>query len=196
MTEKHFYTFTAQNLGINYTANFSDDFNLGLAKELQTHDHPYGLAIVKDSLAYAVGSDFQYFSGILLEIAKSISITVSAIDVIDKIVYDYHRCTAASVLRIIAKYKDLFSQDLDFGDKDFIKFTKAKHEHQFLWFLNKTLIDGLAGLFRTYGFVTQAEKMESNYSSLSKEVLKIPMPKAVPIYLSGEEESGIVSFDQ
>jgi len=195
LSDKHFYTFVAQNLGINYTANFADDFNLELAKTLQNHDQTHGLAIIKDSLVYTLGSDFQYFSGILLEVVNSIPINVQTVAVVDTIVYDYHRCIAASIQRVIAKHKDLLIQDLDFGDPDFTKFTKAKHEYKFLWVLNKTLIEGLAELYRAQGFETQATEMESKYLSLYEEVQKIPMPEAVPRYLRGDEELVFTSPD-
>lgn len=187
LTEKHFYDYVAQNLGINYTQNFEDDFNIQLAKNIQVADHNHGLKIVKDMIPFAVGSDFNYFSISIIDICKLIDINNNSIKIIETFVFDYYRCVAANIQRILAKHKNLLIRDLYYGDKDFIKYTKAKHEYKFLWMINKIMIEELSQIYRNKGFSDKAEKLEEKYSSLFKEVMKIPMPKSVPVYMKSDE---------
>ncbi len=189
LTDRHFYDYVVQNLGINYTHNFEDDFNIELAKNIQNADHIYGSQIVKNMIPFAVGSDFNYFSMSIINICKLIDINNDSIKIIDQFVFDYHRCVAANIQRILAKHKTLLIRDLDYGDKDFIKYTKAKHEYKFLWMINKIMIGELSETFRNEGYSNEADKLEEKYLSLYKEVVKIPMPKSVPVYLKSDEGS-------
>ncbi len=187
LSEKHFYDYVVQNLGINYTQNFEDDFNKQLAKNIQVADHIYGLIIVKNMIPFAVGSDFNYFSMSIIDICKLIDINNDSIKIIEQFVFDYYRCVAANIQRIIAKHKNLLIRDLYYGDKDFIKYTKAKHEYKFLWMINKIMIEELSQIYRDKGYSNEADKLEEKYLSLFKEVMKIPMPKSVPAYLKSDE---------
>ncbi|MEI6142457.1 MAG: hypothetical protein WCP85_24490 [Mariniphaga sp.] len=187
LTDKHFYDYVVQNLGINYTQNFEDDFNIQLAKKIQNTDHIHGLQIVQHMIPYAVGSDFNYFSMSIIDICKSIDLNADSIKIIEQFLFDYYRCVAANIQRILAKHKSLLIRDLDYGDKEFIKYTKAKHEYKFLWMINKIMIEELSKFYRNKGYSNEANKLEEKYLSLYKEVMKIPMPKSVPVYLKSDE---------
>jgi len=187
LNDKHFYDYVVQNLGINYTENFEDDFNIAIAKKIQTSENKNGFKIIKYLIPFSVGSDFNYFSNSILNICHQISLNNSSIKQIEQFVFDYHRCIAANIIRVIAKNKEILRRDLDYGDKDFIKYTKVNHEHKFLWFLNKMLIEELSKLYRKNNFTTEADDLEKKYLSIYKEVRKIPTPKSIPEYLESDE---------
>jgi hypothetical protein len=187
LNDKHFYDFVSQNLGINYTMNFEDSYNTQLSRKLQITEHENGLKIVKDLISHSVGSDFNYFAMSLVELCKLMSINIDSIKIIESIIYDYYRCIATNIQRILAKHKGLLVRDLNFGDKDYTKYTKAKHEYKFLWILNKLMIEEISKLYKDNGFNDLAEKLENNYLSLYEEVMKIPMPKSVPKYNKDDE---------
>ncbi len=188
LSENHFYDFVSQNLGINYTSNFNDDFNKELVRKLQIEEHLHGIRIVKDLIKFSVGSDFNYFSTSLIELVSLIKLDKNSINIIDSIIYDYHRCLASNIQRVLAKHKDLITRNLDFGDKDFIKYTKAKHEYKFLFFLNKLMIQEISKIYRENGFTEIGNQLEDKYLSLYEEVIKIPMPKGIPIYSKNDEK--------
>lgn len=187
LNEKHFYDYVVQNLGINYTKNFEDDFNLKIAKEIQTSEHTYGSKIIKYLIPFSVGTDFNYFSNSILTICSQITINNYSIKKLEQFVFDYHRCVAANIIRVIAKNKEVLIKELDYGDKGFLKYTKAKHEYKFLWFLNKMMIEELSKIYRKNNFNSEADKLESKYLSIYKEVKKIPIPKSLPEYLESDE---------
>ena len=152
LNDKHFYDFVSQNLGINYTMNFEDSYNTQLSRKLQITEHENGLKIVKDLISHSVGSDFNYFAMSLVELCKLMSINIDSIKIIESIIYDYYRCIATNIQRILAKHKGLLVRDLNFGDKDYTKYTKAKHEYKFLWILNKLMIEEISKLYKDNGF--------------------------------------------
>lgn len=187
LSEKFFYDFVAQNLGINYTSNFSDDFNLKIAKDLQISEHPHGLKILSNLISFCLANDFDYFAPNLMMLTDHLVINAESIGHIEDIIYDYHRCVAANIQRVLVKHRDILTQDLDFSDSGFTKHTKAKHEHKFLWVLNKMMIQHIAQIFKDNGFDDSALKLKKKYESLFNEVKKIPMPASVPKYMREDE---------
>lgn len=180
MKERHFYDFVAQNLGINYTANFDDAFNIEVVRKLQIEDHPYGDKIVADFIKHAVGSEFNYFGIQLTQICDKITMNEDTIKLLNNILFDYHRCLAAQIQRVMVKHSEILIQNLDYGDPGFIRFTKAKHEYKFIWILNNMVIEHISGLMRKQGLIEQADKLQQDFPSIYLEAKKIPMPQSVP----------------
>lgn len=182
------YDFIIQNLGINYARNFDHSFNISLIKHILSVENKQGERLVKDMVSHAVASDFNYFAITFSEFVESISVTKKLIIIVEEIIFDYHRCLAANVQRIVVQYNDILMQDLEFGDPGAIYQVHRKHEYQFLAIINKLMIEQLSDLFRKKGFALESQTLLDNYLSLYKEVIKIPMPKAVPKYLIKDQE--------
>lgn len=182
------YDFIIQNLGINYIRNFDDSFNINFIKKILALENKQGDELVKDIVSHALASDFNYFSVTFSEFVESISITKELIMIIEEIVFDYHRCLAANVQRIIVKYNDILCKDLDFDNPKAIYQIHCKHEYQFLWVINNLMIEKLSELFINNGFTQEGQALTERYLSLYKEAIKIPMPKPVPKYLVKDQD--------
>ncbi len=196
LQQDHFHDYVAQNLGINYTNNFSNSFNINIVKQIQ-NEHLNGSKKVKHCVNYAIATDFEPFADSMKRLFKTINdecLNLEEISLIDLIFFDYHRCLAANVQRIISKHKQILSQDLEFGDKEFIKYTKAKHEYKFLWMINKLALEDIGKELTKRGFEAAADDLQKKYTSLFEEVRKIPMPKGVPSYLLEDEKIGMGNF--
>lgn len=185
LTENHYYDYVAQNLGINYTTNFSNNFNISFVKDIQ-NEHLNGMKKIKYCVNFSDANEFSFFSTGLQRLFDTIDdqhLNNDEIKLLETIIFDYYRCVASNIQRSITKNKNILAQDLDFGDKDFIKYTKAKHEYQFLWTLNRMMIEDICEKLEKKGFTVESDNLEKNYLSIYSELRKIPMPKGVPEYL-------------
>lgn len=99
--------------------------------------------------------------------------------------YDYHRCLAANIQRVIVKHKELFSihpDDYVFGTPEFNLFAKAKHEHRFLSTMNQLMVEEISKKIKDKGYTDEAARLVDKYVPMFSEVMKIPMPKSIPPY--------------
>ena len=185
LTYPHFLQYIVQNMGINYTYNFDDGFNLEIANRIQAIAGAKVPQMNNYCVSYAVAKDFNLFIGALSILCNTITIDKEYIDVLDDILYDYHRCLAANVQRILVKHNDIFRvhpDDYEYGTPEFDLFTKAKHEHRFLSTMKRIMVEALAEKMELTGFKKEAEEIASKYTPMLPEVMKIPMPSSVPKY--------------
>jgi hypothetical protein len=183
MTTKHFIEFVTQNLGINYTYNFDDDFNTELAIRIQEAAGSKVPQLNNNCISYSVAKDFNLFIESLPLLCEHLEINEQTIDIIDDVLYDYHRCLAANIQRIIVKHRDIFKihpDDYEFGTSEFDKFTKAKHEHRYLSTMNQIMVEKIVDKIKSAGFTVEAQKIANKYVPMLSEVKKIPMPSSIP----------------
>lgn len=187
LEQKHFLVYVSENLGINYTLNFTDDFNIGLAKHIQYEIAENSIKLVDDSVRYSVAKDLNMFWSSFCAICDTFPLDENTIKLLDEVIYDYHRCLAASVQRIIAKHKKILSMEFDdyedFDTPPYNRQVKARHEYQFLSMMMNIMIENLSDLYKKQGFESQAKELEAKYLPLSAEVKKIPMPRFIPEYI-------------
>lgn len=186
MLFKHYIQYVVQNLGINYTYNFSDDFNVDLATKIQDQAGTKSSQMISEIINYAVAKDFNLFISSFSELIQKVDIDAGAISVIKDILYDYHRTLAANVQRILVKHRKLFSvhpDDYEFGTSEHYAFSKAKHEHRFLSTMKQLSIEQIATHIGNAGFAKEPSDIIAKYTPMLPEVEKIPMPKSVPGYV-------------
>jgi hypothetical protein len=182
---RHFLDFVTQNLGINYTYNFSDDFNQQVAIRVQEYAGKKAPQLANDCVAFAVAKDFNLFIASLNSLCETLEINKKTIAILDDILYDYHRCLATNIQRVIVKHKELFSihpDDYVFGTPEFNLFAKAKHEYRFLSTMNQLMVEEISKKIKDKGYSDEAVRLVDKYVPMFSEVMKIPMPKSIPPY--------------
>jgi hypothetical protein len=183
----HFYEYVVQQLGINYTWNFDATFNRQKAIEAQQYAR-YGIELAKDQVTYSLASDFHFFSEQFGKLCGTMKINGDSVKLIEEILLTYKRCMAVNLQRIMVMHRELLrkhEEEYEFDTPEHIRFTHAKHEHQFIRQLYEMMLQEIAELFKTAGFHEEGDKLAEKYGKIVKEAGKIPIPKSVPSGLKG-----------
>lgn len=184
----HFYEYVVQQLGVNYSLNFTPAFNRQKAIEAQEDVARYGIDLAKDQVMYSLAKDFRFFSEEFPALCSAIEINADGVKLIEEILMTYKKCTAVNIQRILITHREIMSkpeETYEFGTPDYERFTHAKHEYRFISQLFQLMLEKLETIFREAGFQQEAELLEEKFGYLMGEVEKLPIPKSVPQGLVG-----------
>lgn len=188
LNQKHFYTFTSNFLGLNYTEfwNHEERLNFCHKKIKQLGENTY--ILINDCLSFSIGTDFspfgEKFSNLLIKLLKNKNLELPEKKYIKLIRHDYFRCQVFQRHRILLENKEFLMKEIDYENLN-TEFSKkqilVKHELMLISHLNTIFLDNIALFFDR----VQDQKLKSETIEMKEKFPfeRIPLPKPIPDYI-------------
>ncbi|CDY78878.1 hypothetical protein BGLT_01609 [Caballeronia glathei] len=182
-SEEHLVDFISTSLGENYLVNFSKGDRQKIAKVFIQKNYPK--QIISDSLLYFRGSDFDFFSTLLVDLMdlnepKKLPSEASLVD----ITRDYSRMLVAYRQRIVLEDLDAYRADpyeYDFGSTEQFNILKQQHKRIYVQMLHEMWLSATVKFAKKVNYPKLEKRAAHLLEGLPKE--RVPLPKQIPAHI-------------
>jgi hypothetical protein len=185
-SERHLIDFVSTSLGENYLLNFSKEERKKIAIKFISEN--YTKRIISDSLLYFRGSDFDFFSYIMIDLMENLNPnggkTLPSEGSLVSITREYSRMLVAYRQRIVMEDLDAYGADpyeYDFGSIEHFEIMKQQHKRTYVHMLHEMWLTATIEFSKKVNYTKLEKRAEHLLGALSKE--RVPLPKRIPDHI-------------
>lgn len=178
--EDHLIEFISLALGENYLLSFSKEDREKFARDLIISNYPKRL--VKESMLYFKGDDFDFFSETLTNLGNiTATRNVPREETLIIILREYCRMLVLYRQRVVMEDSKAYETDpfdYEYGSEEFFALTKQKHKRQYIVTMHELTLKSMIEYAQKLKYAKLDRKASYLLSVMTKE--RIPMPKYIP----------------
>ncbi|QVI85919.1 hypothetical protein [Pseudomonas viridiflava] len=184
---EHLYEFIELQLGENYMIGFSKEQRSVIARGF--FSRPEQQSMVADMMSFLSGIDFQFFIPSRLNPVWFFAKLPPVEEDLLSVVRDYSRMLVIYRQRIVMEDFAAYKAVPDYkqtGTLEFFNLVRQKHKRQFVLDLHRIMLIAMMSYAEVVKFGKLKTKISEMLERLPKEA--VPMPKAIPDYITGERK--------